>query len=102
MKDLKLLDEVSFIDIEANIPTLKKGRIIQISSSTVDKYDIHAEEELPQEVTEVVIIQEAEIAKDDKGKDVVKYNRRSYGKSASDVFATPADARKYMRDLFAD
>lgn len=99
--NIKLLDEVSFIDTETGIPSLKRGRIIKIFSSTIEKYDVSLKEEAPQEVIKTVVIQESEIIKDDKDKDVVTYGRRSYSKQSSDIFISDSDAKQYMRDLFA-
>ena len=40
------------------------------------------------------------VIQDDKGKDVVSYTRRTFSSPLERVFATPSEAKKYMRDMF--
>jgi len=98
--NIKLQDEVSFIDSDAGTPSLKRGRVIQIVVTTIEKFDIRTEEE-SSEIRSQAIVQESEIGQDNKGKDIVVYNRLRHSKNFDELFANDSDAKKYVRDLFA-
>lgn len=98
--NIKLKEDVSFFSVETGMPVLKQGRIIEIITNKVEKFDIHIREESTDTVV-TVIVQESEIIQDEKGKDVVTYKHRTHSVRSSEVFVNSAEAKTYMRGMFS-